>query len=261
MIQLKVQERRIIEILLQNGSLNQRDLSNMLGITRAALFKHIRNLESEKKLIVRTLTAQIGGAKQFKIALNPDHLQEIRSTCGKPSGHYTLISGAGKYNPPDIKSANANSNTTLDPPKSHEEAVIALNELVHMGYKINRVILFGTPESDLKHTAKLMPENVRSQVEIKRFPFSEYQNPESKLLSEELITIIRQELALGDLIFDLTPLTKPWSIKLLDYAKNFGIHAFYLALNNNTPSGSTIAEAGAKIIWINLNQEILNKAI
>lgn len=257
MIPLKVQERRIIEILLQNGTLNQRDLSNMLGITRAALLKHIRKLESEKNLIVRTLMAQIGGAKQFKITLNPDRLQEIRSICGKPSGHYTLISGTGKYNPPDIKSANPNSNTTLDPPKSHEEAVIALNELVHLGYKIEKVILFGTPESDLEQTAKLMPENIRSQIKIKRFPFSEYQNPESKLLSEELITIIRQELALGDLIFDLTPLTKPWSIKLLDYAKNFGIHAFYLAQNNTKTRGSAQAEAGAKIIWINLNREIL----
>lgn len=249
MIQLKDQEHAIIELILSHGgALEQNKLPALLGISRSAVLKHIHSLESDKKLVKRNLTAQIGGAKQYRITINPDRLQEIRSICGKPSGHYTLLSGAGKYNPPVRITQNNDTLCNSNPPKSNEEPAIALTELLNSGYFIKKVIIYGTPESGLDQTIKLMPENLRLNTIIKQQEFSEFQSPESNLLSRELFDTIRQELVLADLIFDLTPLTKPWTIKLLDYAKNFGIPAFYLAQTPNAGAD----EPGVKIIWINL---------
>jgi hypothetical protein len=241
---LSKRELQIVSIILQHGgSIRQKQLCSVLNISRSALSRHIAHLQLDKSLIQRTIVETIGNAKLVEISLNPNRFQELRKLLGRPSNCFTLISGIGLYQPPAVPPPSTANFTS--PPISHEEAVIMYNELVAEKYLIDNIIIFGSPQSNFAATKNLLPNHLQSHIRFLQYPFEDYQNPESRLFKTDLEMIIQEELKKTDLIFDLTPLTKLWTIKLLDYAKDYKIPACYLSsLKRND------LDAGTQLIWV-----------
>jgi DNA-binding PadR family transcriptional regulator len=211
----------ILRLLFQS-SYRQKELQEKLGeqlhkkITPQNLFYHLNVLEKEG-LIEKHIVAQIGNARINEILLNTAQLQRIRKLLGIEVKNLTLITGFGKlgtgYLIPDI----------------------VYNALVDMGLKITRVVCFTSPDALKVRTQKQSTENL---LEIDQFHDhyhyeTDYCNLHSDLYQVDLDLILRKELHEADIILDLTPNSKLFSFKLLEFANQYQLPCFFLGRGEN----------------------------
>ena len=99
-------------------------------------------------------------------------------------------------------------------------------ELNKQGYKIKNVIAYITPESSLGLARKLFDFN-----EVITFPYNEFRNPNSKVFTT-FHSLIRKYSSSTNLILDTTPLTKLFTLKLLQLSIQYQIPSFYYGKTN-----------------------------
>lgn len=185
----------------------QKELAEALGLSGAGLSYHLDILEKEEDLIRKTTTLKVGNVSLNEISLNPNAIQRVRKILKKETGNYTLISGFGK-------------DSTLG--ESHMLPIYASDLLKKEGYNISRIVVFITPESNLKKAEEL----VKFDKVINK-PYVDYRNLDSDLM-KNIESIIQEEQKLSDLILDLTPLTKLLTIKLMELSTKYRIPSMYL---------------------------------
>lgn len=199
-------QKKILELLLDKTYM-QKDLAEAVKISGAGLFYHINILENEEHLITKETKYQVGTVSLNEISLNPNAIQRVRKILERSFENYTLISGFGK---------------TSELGLSYTIPSMISGLLKDEGYKINRIVVFVTDESDVKKA-----KDLGKLDRIIEYKYSDYRNTDSKLM-RIIEQIVIEEQKNTDLILDLTPLTKLLTIKLLEISNKFQIPSCYL---------------------------------
>ncbi len=209
---------KILRFLIER-SYHQKDLAEAMGMSGAGLLYHL-DILGKKHFIIKKTIAQVGNASLNEISINPNAIQRARRIIGKQSGPYTLITGMGK------DSALGQASTLPATAKSLLE---------QEGYVIDRILAFITPDSNQEMAKKLV--KLDKVIEAK---YQEFRDDDSPFM-KSLEGIIQQEQKDKDIIFDLTPLTKLLTIRLLDLSNKYKIPSFYTG---------TKASGASHLIWI-----------
>jgi len=199
--------------LLLKGPQFQRDLPQLLKVRRPTIKYHIDLLE-QKGLIKKNLIAEAGSIKVVQLELNQLALPQIRNLLNLSVIKTTLISGF-----------------TFDPRIQDKETLklpdIARHLLEVENLQIDKLVCFTTE--------KAMEERLKSNLPfIDRYipyPFKVYQNPSFYQAAERELT---QEIIDADVIIDITPLTKIYSITMLNIAHLYKLPVIYIARENST---------------------------
>ncbi|MHA1360301.1 MAG: MarR family transcriptional regulator [Candidatus Helarchaeota archaeon] len=199
--------KALLELLMEGPQL-QKDLPKLLNVKRPTVKYHIDRLE-QKGLIVKKLIAQAGPVKIVEIALANFALPQIRNLLHLPINKLTLISGF-----------------TYDPRIQDEDTLklpdISRRLLAEEGYKIDRLVCFTTPPAMQERETARLPL-------IDRYishPFKIYQDPAFSQIAENELS---HELPTSDIIIDITPLTKIYSITMLTIAHRYNLPVIYTA--------------------------------
>jgi len=179
----------------------------------AALSLNSKALEERGYIMRKTVNRRI------YIALKPEVAQSTRKLLGIEAPNL-LISGY-TWNPQKPED--------LTPIKNYIDAIIKLEK---EGIKINKIVCFTTPQAREKRIQhKIKPE---PNIEIEE-PFQTYQT-NLEWIQSKLEEQIRQNIWTHNIIIDITPLTKLYTIAAINTAKKYGI--------------KTIYHFAEKIIWI-----------
>nr|MDO8110337.1 ArsR family transcriptional regulator [Candidatus Sigynarchaeota archaeon] len=201
---------RILRLLLEKPY-QQKGLAEAMGMSGAGLLYHL-DILGKKRFIIKKTIAQVGNASLNEISINPNAIQRTRRILNLEPGSYTLITGFGK------DSALGKSSTLPS---------VAKSLLEQEDYKIGRTVAFTTPDSSLDDAKKLARLDKIIEAE-----YHEYRDEDSPLM-KNLEGIIQVEQKDKDLIFDLTPLTKLLTIRLLDLSYKYKIPSFYTGIKES----------------------------
>lgn len=172
---------------------------------------HLKILE-KADLIEKKAVAKIGNARINEISLNPAQLQRIRPLLGIKVENNTLITGFGElgqgYCLPDK----------------------VFRVLKENGIRITRVVCF-TSRKALK--IRQEKEATEALLPIHRcldgFEYlTDFCNLDSSLYQTDIEQVIREELQTADVFLDLTPMSKLYSFKLLEFANQYQLPCFFL---------------------------------
>lgn len=203
--QLPAKQREILRLLLERPYM-QKDLAAALDISGAGLFYHV-NLLEESKLITRRVIAEVGNVSLKEVSLDPGAYQRARRILGIEPGATTLVTAFGR----DSELGD-----------SHTIPSTVRSLLQREGYRVDRVVAFVTPESNLAAAAKLAPIDFHHTFEYETFRDDTSQG------MQDLPRLVQQELKDADVMIDVTGLTKLLTIKLLDLAHQFKLPCVYL---------------------------------
>lgn len=197
-------KKKILKTILENKEVSVVDIQRKTSIPRSSLVHHLGILAREKIIL------QEKSGRELINKINPLYIQNLRAIFGIKAPKM-LISGY-TYNPEtkDIK--------TL------EVLQRALEFLKKEKIEIKRTISFTVPEAKRKIRKT---DFVKGDVEI-TLDFKDYQNSPEKI-EREMEEVIIKNLGSYEIIIDLTPLTKLYSIIGLSLAKKYGLKAFYHA--------------------------------
>jgi len=198
-------QKRILDLLLQKP-IQQKHLAEALAISGAGLLYHLNLLENEHLIKKKTLFS-VGNVSVNEISIDPNSIQRARQILGMKAGKYTLITGFGK-------------DSTLG--ESHAIPAITLHLLSEMGYNIDRIVVFITPESNVESAKRLIKID-----KVISAQYEDYRNTDSDVM-HQLEAIIQEEQEDHDVILDLTPLTKLLTIKLLELSTRCQIPSVYI---------------------------------
>jgi len=218
--ELAENQKAILKLLMEK-KYRQNELQNKLGISSPGLLYHLNILE-KKKLIIKKTIQQIGNARINEISINPLQLQRIRSNLNLQIKKSTLITGFGKlgegYRLPD---------ESVDLLKKHH-------------YKIERIACFTSIDALKIREEKISEENLIKISKYYLYDHNEYRNLDSYLFSE-LDGILREELKDANLLIDITPLTKLFSLILLKKSNEYDLPCFYIGKES---------KGNNKLIWM-----------
>lgn len=198
---------QILNLLFEKDYI-QNELEQTLEISAPNLHYHLKRLE-DVDLVRKETLYKIGNAKCNRISLNPTARQLIRRILGKKIKHYTLITGYGElktgYRVPDL----------------------VYKILRKYKFSITRIICFTTPEAMKKRDDHLENEELLEIDKQIQFPYNEYRYIESNFFNT-VESIISEEMKNANIIIDLTPLSKLFSLKLLELSNKYEIPCIYL---------------------------------
>ncbi|MHA1799814.1 MAG: hypothetical protein ACTSVY_15300 [Candidatus Helarchaeota archaeon] len=107
----------------------------------------------------------------------------------------------------------------------------AFKLLTKQNIKIAKIYCFTTPKARKTREDYAMKEDSENLVEIDKFfdkyIYTDYRNEDSGFV-EEIINILKEEIGNFDIYLDLTPLTKLYTIKILEISEKYNIPSFYL---------------------------------
>ncbi|MHA1315859.1 MAG: hypothetical protein ACTSRB_18300, partial [Candidatus Helarchaeota archaeon] len=155
----------------------------------------------QKKTLIKVGSVQVGG-----VDLNPLFLHEIRKLLGIPEKDYTLITGC-TWNP------NHPDDRTLDLPE------IGKKLLEESKFHVTKTTCFITPPARERRVDKKYPP-----LDYHEFGYASFQSFD---LREQILRVLKEDLKEQDVILDMTPLTKVFSIILLDIAHQYNLPIFY----------------------------------
>jgi len=205
-------ERQIkILNLLFEKEYQQKELQEELNTSAPNLYYHLNRLE-ELNLIKKETLFKVGNVKINQISLNPAALQQIRKIIRKKVTHFTLITGFGSlktgYRVPDL----------------------VLKILKKYKYLVKRIVCFTTPDGAEKRKEYIDKEDLMDIDELIIYPYKEYRYIDSPFFSK-IEQVISEEMKVADIIIDLTPLSKLFSLKLLELANKYLLPCVYLGLD------------------------------
>jgi DNA-binding transcriptional ArsR family regulator len=208
---LGTRKLQILKTILRQGRTSIAEIQRATNIPRSSLIHHLKWLESRGYII------QERKGKIIENIVSPSYAQKLRKEL-KIKVPKLLISGY-TYDPskPDIK--------TL------ELLQRALDFLEKEGIKVEKTIAFTTPlaQKKIKEAGYIRGnEEVPMEYEI-------YSNRQKKI-EREMRKRIEQNILTRDILVDLTPLSKLFTIVGLYLSKEYGLRSFY--------------HAGEKLIWL-----------
>ncbi len=209
----KLNERKlkILKSLLERGFVSVAELQRVTGIPRSSLNHHLYILTRDGYI------RQKRKGKELLCSVEPIYIQRLRVKLGM-NAPKALISGYTFHpNNPDTRTLRVVER--------------AVNLLKKEGVNIDRTIAFTTPLA----RGKIREEGVMHGDEEIEFEIEVYQNDINKI-KKRMKKVIEKNLLNYELIVDLTPLTKLYTIVALSFAKEYGVKAIY--------------HAGKKLIWI-----------
>lgn len=207
---LTPKKKKIIQILLKSPIL-QKNLAIQLKIKPSTLHYHLSELKKLKLILIEEVDS-FGSVVINKIRINSIFLNQFRSFFKIKSKNITLISGIGLH--------------------GIEVPYKTLKMLENLFYKINRLVCFVTKESLKSKKENLEPEKRYDIDKTIMYEYSDYRNLESKFC-KDIESILGIELEKADLILDATPLSKIFSLKILEIATQFRMPCVYLGLDDN----------------------------
>lgn len=203
---------KLLKLLLEGPQL-QKDLPKRLKVKRPTVKHHVDRLEQEG-LINKKLIAKAGPIKIIQLEINKLALTQIRQRLALHVNKRTLISGF-TYDP------RIQDSDTLKLPD------ITRRLLVEKEYLVDKLVCFTTKIAmEERNKANLPP--------VDRYiphPFKVYQDPSFlKIAKQELA----QEILNADVVIDITPLTKIYTITMLNIAYHYKLPVVYVARENST---------------------------
>lgn len=204
-------QKHILQILMQAPE-KTTELTAKLGKNRTTVKYHIDRLLRDRLIQTRTLM-QVGGAKINEISIDKLALHKIRQILGMKSEGITLLTGFGEletgYLIPDISYS------------------LLLKELKNE--KIDKILCFITNKALEIRQRNEQQDHLLSQKLFTFYPFDynsyrSFNTDAFKKLEEVILT----ELEKRNVILDLTPLSKLFSFRLLEYSDKYNIPSFYL---------------------------------
>lgn len=208
--ELDSRKKKILKTILKSREISVAEIQRKTSIPRSSLVHHLGIL-ARKEIVL-----QEKRGKELTNKINPLYIQNLRAIF-RIKAPKMLISGY-TYNP-DTKDI-----------KTLQVLQRALEFLKKENIEIKRTISFTIPEAKerIRET-----DFVKGDVEI-TLDFKDYQNFPEKI-EKEMEKVIIKNLSGYEIIVDLTPLTKLYSIIGLSLARKYGLKAFY--------------HAGERIIW------------
>ncbi|MFX1294492.1 MAG: ArsR family transcriptional regulator [Promethearchaeota archaeon] len=203
---------KLLKLLLEGPQL-QKDLPKKLKVKRPTIKYHVDRLE-EEGLINKKLIAEAGPIKVVELAINKLALPQIRKKLNLHINKRTLISGF-----------------TFDPRIQDIDTLklpdITRYLLTSEGYEVDKLVCF-TTKIAMQERKK---ENLPMIDRYIPYPFKIYQDPSfSQIVEQELA----QEILNADVIIDITPLTKIYTITMLNIAHHYKLPVVYVARENST---------------------------
>ncbi|MHA1385383.1 MAG: hypothetical protein ACTSR3_16645 [Candidatus Helarchaeota archaeon] len=204
-------QKKILKLVLK-GPIKQSELPEILNRNRTTIKYHIDRLFYDK-LINKETILEVGGVKINEISINKLSLHMVRDILGIKSKGITLITGFGElgtgYKIPDI---------------SYKKVLEELKP-----NKIDKIICFTTPDALKIRKKKEEKEKLihSEKIEFHVFNYLLYRNFDTEVFNR-LEEILLKELEEYNVILDLTPLSKIFSFRLLEYSDQFNIASFYL---------------------------------
>ncbi|MHA1843121.1 MAG: winged helix-turn-helix domain-containing protein [Promethearchaeota archaeon] len=197
--------------LLFKREYQQKELQRKLKTTGSNLHYHLNRLE-DLGLIQRITLQQVGNVKINNILLNSTARQQVRQILGYEIKNFTLITGYGVlkegYKVPD--------------------RVFKL--LKEKRYPISKIICFTSPDAEAKRKEKQESEKLIEIHKTFSYNYEDYRNLGSKFF-KEVESIISKEMKNADIILDLTPLSKLYTLKLLELSNKYLIPSVYCAMD------------------------------
>lgn len=213
-------QREILEYLMEKPFL-QNELQDKLSISSPSLIYHLKKLE-KKMLIIKKTIQQIGSVRINEISINPYKIQQIRYLLGLKIKHNSLITGYGEYG------------------EGYRIPDVSYGLIKKKYFIIDRIICFTTPEAKKKRDENQVKYNLIDIDQHHTYEYSNYRNLDS-IVFDQLDKIIHKEIQESDLIIDITPLSKLFSIILLKKANQYGLPCFYIGHDD---------KGNNKIIWL-----------
>ncbi|MHA1265519.1 MAG: ArsR/SmtB family transcription factor [Candidatus Helarchaeota archaeon] len=204
--------RKLLTLLLKGPQL-QKDLPQLLNVKRPTVKYHVDRLE-QAGLIRKKLVAKAGPIKVVEIELVKLALPQIRAILHLPITKRTLISGF-TYDP------RIQDKDTLTLPD------ISRRLLEQEGTNIDKLICFTTPLAMRERKKANLPPIDRYIT----YPFKTYQDPTfAQIIKKELAN----ELLTAEIIIDITPLTKIYTITMQHLAHQFKFPIIYVARDDHS---------------------------
>lgn len=204
-IGIEGRKKEIIKKLLTKEKASISYLASVLKMPRSSLNHHLFMLE------------KIGAIRRYREGrevinrVNPKLVQKFRNefSIEKPK---LLIGGY-----------------TYDPAKQDEKTFEVLQRAIEIlkkekGIEIKKSIAFATPLA----AEKIKETNYKEGDEVIKFDFEVYQE-RPDIIESNLREIIEKNISSYEILIDLTPLTKIFSIVSLSLAKEYGLKPFYHA--------------------------------
>lgn len=206
-------ERQITILkLLFEKEYQQKELQELLVTSAPNLHYHLSRLE-ELDLVQKKTLYQVGNVKVNEISLNPAARQQVRHILGHIVEDFTLITGFGLlrtgYRVPD--------------------EIFKL--LKQKYYPISKVICFTSPDALKKREENQEAESLIKIDKFYLYEYEEYRNIISDFF-KNVEQIISSEMKTADIIIDLTPLSKLYSLKLLEISNKYQIPCIYCAIDD-----------------------------
>ena len=204
--------KNLLKLLLEGPQL-QKTLPQKLKVRRPTIKYHVDRLESEG-LIKKTMIAEAGSIKVVQLEINQLALSQIRKKLNVLVNKNTLISGF-TFDP------RIQDRDTLKVPDIARQLLEA-HEVV-----IDKLVCF-TTELAMEERQK---SNLPPIDRYISYPFTAYQNPSFSQIAERELA---QEILGANVIIDITPLTKIYSITLLNIAHLYKLPVIYIAREDST---------------------------
>jgi len=200
---------QILKLLFEKDYL-QNNLQDALNTTGANLHYHLTRLKGYN-LIRKETIQKIGNARVNKVSINPSARQCIRQILGFEVKDYTLVTGFGAlkegYQLPDR----------------------VFKILKEKNYPISRVVCFSSPDAIKKREEHQKEENLMEIDDFFEFSYEDYRNVKSEFF-QKVEKILSEEMKTADIIIDLTPLSKLFSLKMLELANKYSLPCIYLGI-------------------------------
>jgi len=197
-------QKKILQLILQ-GYKEIRQITKEMGMSRNAIHYQLRRLE-ERDLIKKKTLINVGNVSVGIVELNFLRMEDIRSILGLQAEGNALLTGC-TWNP------RYKDDSTLKLPDNSKML------LEREGFKINKVICFTTSEARDRRATLDLPE-----FDYVIHDFASYQ---SFNIKQSILKVLRENLEKHSVILDMTPLTKIFSIVLLELAHEYGLPIFY----------------------------------
>lgn len=203
----------ILLLLLQKNYI-QKDLQKALKMTSAGLLYHLNKLEEFNYIKKKTLQ-RFGSAKINEISIDPIRLQHLRWDFNIKTEGTTLLTGFGELN-----------DGYMIPDES-------LSLLSKSHFNITRIVCITTRKGKNIRLKKQKEKNLNRVAKYySDYEYLDFRNINSPFF-KELDNLLRKELFTSNIIIDITPLSKLYTLELLKRANYYKLACFYIGKDEN----------------------------
>ncbi|MHA1785668.1 MAG: winged helix-turn-helix transcriptional regulator [Candidatus Helarchaeota archaeon] len=198
-------QKKILK-LIDNGFTEIRTITAKMGLSRTAVHYQLKQLKKKKVIFLKT-KFKMGNVKIGEVEFNPLFTHEIRKALNKKLLNHVLFTGC-TWNP------NYKDEETLKIPE------ISSMLLEKSNIPVDKIVCFTTPQA-------LKLRKARGYPDLDYYPF-EFKIYQDLNVRNVILDVLKKEILSHDIILDMTPLSKIFTITLLDLAHEYKLPIFYL---------------------------------